>query len=74
MLSLMPLKIPHVIPVGGAESVHTASQHCWCHPLVEKEGDGFLVTHNAEDLREVRERNGTNRPNETWVNVMELLP
>lgn len=68
------IKISHIIPVGGAEEIHSASAGCWCQPLVEKEGDGLLVTHHAKDLREVRERNGTNRPNETWVNVMELRP
>ncbi len=61
----------HLIPVGGDEPLHTCSvEHCFCHPLLDDEG---VVTHNALDLREARERHGRNRPGENWVLVKEIV-
>ena len=60
----------HVIPVGGDEPVHLASGGCWCYPL---ESAGIIFSHNAKDLREVRERQGIPNPKKiVWVIVEEL--
>jgi hypothetical protein len=59
----------HIIPVGDPEPLHTATQDCLCHPLVESDG---LVIHNAWDLREKWERQGYVHPRKAWVQIAEL--
>ena len=62
----------HIIPVGGVEPVHAAHARCWCHPVSIADEDYPVAVHHAKDLREVRERNGTARPDEPWVIVNQL--
>jgi len=59
----------HVIPVGGIEPIHAASENCECQPYCE---EGGTTVHHAFDAREVRERHNHQRPDEKWVLVMEL--
>ena len=61
--------ITHIIPVGGAEPLHHCARSCWCFPLY----DSRVATHNAKDLRECRERTNTNRKNEVWVSILEVV-
>lgn len=56
----------HTIPVGGQEPMHFAHTLCWCHPIEIEPG---IITHNAKDLRETRERIHHERPDEKWVLV-----
>lgn len=60
----------HTIPVGGEEPVHICGASCWCNPLVSE----TLVTHNASDLREARERHGNERKGELWVIIQQEEP
>lgn len=68
----MKANIIHIIPVGGNEPIHSCRKDCWCHPLYidEKEG-GTTATHNAKDLRDVKERRGDLNPETPWVLVRE---
>lgn len=59
----------HVIPVGGSEPIHAAHETCRCQPLVGVNG---VITHHAQDLREARERHGSNRAGEMWALVEEI--
>lgn len=69
----MKANIIHVIPVGGEEPIHSCNKDCWCYPLYSDEGeDGIVATHNAKDLREVRERRGDLNPETQWVLVREF--
>jgi hypothetical protein len=52
--------------------MHYASAKCWCYPLAIE--GGAIMTHNAKDLREVRERNGSRREGEDWARVLEAVP
>lgn len=62
--------VPHIIPVGGSEPVHSCHLSCWCFPLPD---DG-IVTHNAKDNREARERHARILPGEKWVIINEERP
>lgn len=62
--------MPNIIPVGGEEPIHVCGVGCWCDPF----DDGKTVIHHAKDKRDLRERNGTNRPEETWVTIFEGRP
>jgi hypothetical protein len=64
------MKIVHIIPVGGDEPVHDCNAGCWCHPLLT---DPEISVHHAKDLREVRERQNTARPQEKWIRVNEIV-
>lgn len=42
----------HVIPVGDLKEHNSDGKLCHCKPRLEKEGDGWVVIHNAYDGRE----------------------
>lgn len=60
----------HSIPVGGDEPIHEASNGCWCFPVADSCG---LTVHNAQDCREVLERQGRKTPGRMWVMVSESV-
>lgn len=47
----------HVLPIDDLKP-HDISSTCWCTPKVKQEGRGFVVTHVAEDGRELVEEHG----------------
>jgi hypothetical protein len=49
--------IIHVLPIADLKP-HDISSACWCHPSVRQEGLGFIVSHTAEDGRELVEEHG----------------
>jgi hypothetical protein len=49
----------HVVPVDDLRP-HKLLPRCWCGPTLERQINGTLVTHNAEDGRELVERHGVN--------------
>jgi hypothetical protein len=51
-----PLRI-HVHPVKDLRE-HVFTGRCWCNPTVERQGNARLITHNAEDGRDLVERYG----------------
>jgi hypothetical protein len=49
--------IVHAVPIGDLRDHDTASRGaCWCRPLIEEVSNGYVVTHNAMDMRERYER------------------
>ncbi len=63
--------VAHSIPVGGDEPMHFAGMSCWCFPWLACENDSGLIVHNAQDCREVLERQGHATPGRAWINVGE---
>ena len=47
----------HVVPVDDLKQ-HDEVGICWCKPRIERHGNGFVVTHNSADGRELIERQG----------------
>lgn len=62
----------HQIPVGGGEPLHWAHGSCWCYPLQNfcDEVQANYTTHNAQDCREVFERQGLHDSARPWMTVL----
>ena len=41
----------HVVPIGDLKD-HVCSEHCWCEPKMDPDGDGLIYIHNSLDGRE----------------------
>jgi hypothetical protein len=62
-------RLLHNIPVGGIEPIHRADVSCWCHPLLI---ETQIMVHHAKDLREVKERKGTEADHQLWVIIEQI--
>lgn len=62
-----PPRRVHVIPLDD-EAMHSAQMKCWCHPIEVGLG---VVTHNAKDCREAKERAGI-VTGKGWVHIAEF--
>lgn len=69
------LEYYHVIPIddfkGEKLFVHAVSMECECHPIADKDNK-LIITHNAYDTRDSRERFGA--VEKPWINIRELRP
>lgn len=46
----------HVLPINDLREHKDIDIDCWCEPIVIKEKNGLVITHNSADHREYFER------------------